>query len=253
MNVADDVEGTCFGALVRPHGLADEGGRIRLLGRLQHMHLAESLASQRAQGPAQLTHLVADDVRPEVAIAPVGVSVAAEALREVEHHRHWNHVILAGEAQQAPPGVPLNIGGVHDNQLAKRQALAGDEVEDFKRSGRDRLVVLVVGDKRAARIRRQDFGRLEVFSRKRRFAASGGPDEHDKRKFRKRYLHVFSIHKKRGGPIGQPGYSRSTPCHWPRWMNRLHERRRSGSRECPARRSCNNHPRSLALREGLVP
>ena len=99
------------------------------------MNLTESLAPQRAHRPAKLPNLVANDMGPEVAIGPMDVSVVAQALGKVENHRHWNHVVLAGKAQQRPPGILLYVRGVYNHQLSERQALAGNVMEDFKRLG----------------------------------------------------------------------------------------------------------------------
>ena len=86
----------------------------------------------------------------------LGVALRADALGQVEHDRHRQHVVLAGQRDQLLAGIGLHVGGVDDGQPAGGQPLARrcsrSSVERVRGGG---LVVLVVGDQAAAEVARR--------------------------------------------------------------------------------------------------
>ena len=103
-----------------------------------------------------------DDPGSEVPVGPLLVPLDAGLLADVEHDRHRQHVLVAGERQQRPPRVRLHVRGVDHGQPPDGQPLRGDHVQRLERGHGDRLVVLVVADQAAEEVRGQHLGRPEV-------------------------------------------------------------------------------------------
>ena len=122
VHVADDVErpGLVPQVAVQP-GPGDRG-RVDLLGSAQHVDGAEPLAGQPAQAAAELAALAAEDVRAEVPVRAGFVAVGAQLFRQVEHDRHRQHVVLAGQQDERPAGLGLGVGGVDNGAAGPRPA-----------------------------------------------------------------------------------------------------------------------------------
>ena len=164
MNVADDVERAVLLFAVVPERLPFDDGCIHFFHGRKNEDVAESFAFQSAQRAAQLLRLIAHDVRTEVTVRAALIAIVAETLRQIQHDSHWKHVIVAREINQRFACFRLNIGGVDNRQLGRRQSFACDEVQDFKGVVGGGLVVFVVGNKAAAEIRRENFRGLEMFT-----------------------------------------------------------------------------------------
>ena len=102
-----------------------------------------------------------------LAAGPLPVSVLAQGFREVEYDRDRDDMVLPRQPNQSAAVFLPHVGGVYHNQFSQCEAFSGNEVEKLKRIRGDRLVVLVVGQHRSARIRGQDFRRPEMVQRKR--------------------------------------------------------------------------------------
>ncbi len=162
--------------------LGDDLGGVDLLRAAQEMHLAEALALQMAQGPAQFALVALDD--PAGQPGPVGarrIAGGADLLGYVEHDRHRQDVVLAGQPYELGPGLGLHIGGVDDGQPTGRQPLARDVVQHIERIAAGALIVLVVADQPAAEVGREDLGGPEMPCGEGGFARSGGADQHHER------------------------------------------------------------------------
>ena len=179
VHVADDVEGAPFRSQIVKQFGPGEGGRLYLVGGVQHVHGAETLARQALEVPAQLLALAADHVRAEVAVGALGVALGAQPLRQVQDDGHREHVVLPGDQDQVAAGLGLHVGRVDHGQAACLEALADDEPQQLERGRGGGLVVLVVGDQPAAEVRGDDLGRLEVRAGERRLARSGHADQQD--------------------------------------------------------------------------
>lgn len=107
------------------------------------------------------------------------VALVAEILRQFQHDRDRQHIVLASQRDQRLARLLLHIRRVDDRQLSGSEALGGNEVQDLKRVGARRLIVLVIRNQAAAKVRGEDFRRFEVPAREGRFAGTGGADENN--------------------------------------------------------------------------
>ncbi|MGX1117124.1 hypothetical protein RKD37_002487 [Streptomyces ambofaciens] len=180
VDVADDVEGAGEVGEVVEALLGDDGGVLGLLGAAQHVHLAEALALQVAQGAAEFAGVALDDPAGQVgAVGAGGVALGAELLGHVEDDGDGQHVVLPGQVDQLTPGVLLHVGRVDDGAAARGEPLARDVVQDVEGVAAGALVVLVVGDQAPAEVGGDDLGRLEVAPGEGGLAGAGGADQHD--------------------------------------------------------------------------
>ena len=184
VDVADDVEGTVLLAPVIPKALALDNGAGHVVHRLEYGDVPETFALQAAHGLVQGLDLRADDVRPEVTVGACGVPFVVDALRQIENDRGRQHVVLAGQGDQALAILGTHVGGVDDGQPTRRQALGRNEVQDVERVLGDGLVVLVVAHQASAEVGRDDLRGQEVLARKRRLAGAGGTNQRDQRQVR---------------------------------------------------------------------
>ncbi len=165
MYVADDVKRPMLVAFVVPQRRPLDGRRLDLIGRVEDENVREALALHAAQRPPQLRFLLADDVRPERPVRASAVAVFADPFRQIENEGDRQAVVLAGKRDERPAGLGLDVGGVHHGQLAQRQPLAGDEMQNVERLLCHRLVVFVVAHHTAAVVGREYLGRQEVLAR----------------------------------------------------------------------------------------
>jgi hypothetical protein len=200
VDVADDVERPVLVPLVVVQRLARDLDRVDLLHRLQHVRVAEALASEEAERAAHGALLVAHDVRPELAVRPQRVALVADARRHIEGDGHRERVVLAGDGDERLAVLRLDVRGVDDRQLRARQALAHDRVQQVEGVVRRGLVVLVVGDEAAAEVGRHDLRRLEVLARERRLAGAGRPDQRHERQLGDLDVHRVNTPICVGGP-----------------------------------------------------
>ncbi len=180
VDVADDVEGAGEVGEVVEALLGDDGGVLDLRDAAQHVHLAEALALQVAQGAAEFAGVALDDAAGHVgAVGAAGVALGADLLGHVQDDGDGQHVVLAGQVDQLTPGVLLHVGRVDDGATAGGEPLAGDVVQDVEGVAAGALVVLVVGDQAPAEVGGDDLGRREVALGERGLAGAGGADQHD--------------------------------------------------------------------------
>ena len=120
----------------------------------------------------------------EVALRTGSVALGAQLLRNIEHDREGEDVMVARELHERLARVRLDVRRVHDRELPELQALPRDEVEDLEGLLRHRLVVLVVADEPAAEVGAQDLGRREVLRGERRLPRSARADQDDEGELR---------------------------------------------------------------------
>ncbi len=123
VDVADDVERPVEVLLVVPERLALDLDAVDVLG-LEHPDVAEALAPETLDRALEVQPLAAQDVRPELAVGPLPVALLADPLRDVEHDRDRQHVVLARERDERLPRVLLDVRGVDDRQPAGGEPLA---------------------------------------------------------------------------------------------------------------------------------
>ena len=162
VDVADDVERAVLASTVRPSRLPLDNRRFDIVRRAEHGDVPEPLFAQVFERAAELFALAADYMRSEGPVGPVAVAVLAEPLRQIEDDRRCQHVVLACQRDQRLPGLRLHVRRIDHGQPSRRQSLRSDELQHLERVLGSRLIVLVVGDKTAEEIRRQDLRRQEV-------------------------------------------------------------------------------------------
>jgi hypothetical protein len=169
--IADQVERPGVPAQVvvrrRPH----DGGLLDLLGAGQHVHRAEPLGLELAQAAPQLTVLAPDHLRAEPRAR------RAQLLRQVQHDRHRQHVVLAGQCDQPGAGGALGVRRVDDGQPTPAQPDTGQVVQRVERVGGGLLAVRVVADQAAEGIRGEHLGRREMPCREGGLTGPAGADQ----------------------------------------------------------------------------
>jgi hypothetical protein len=80
------------------------------------------------------------------------IAVDADALRQVQHHCHRQHVVGPGERDERTAGLGLHVRRVDDGEVAAVEPLAGDVVEHVESGRGGGLVVLVAGDESSAEV-----------------------------------------------------------------------------------------------------
>lgn len=144
--------------------------------------------AQATQRSAQLAVLLMYHVGTEVSVGPGGVAGHAHRFRYVEHDRHRQHVVRAGQRNQMFPSVSLHVGGVDDGQPACLQAFARDEVQHLESGVGGRLVRLIVGDQSPAEVARNHLVATEVLRDEAGLTGAGHADQHDQGEFGDRQL-----------------------------------------------------------------
>ena len=179
VNVADDVERAVLVALVAPKlgALNPDGIHV---GGGDRKRVAKALLGDVARAvAAQILDLTGDSVWRHDAVYALRIAIQADALWHVEDDGSGEDVLRFRQIHQHFARFGLDVGGVHDDQLAALQALGGDVMEHIEGVGGGGLVELVVGHPCAARIRREHFGGLEVFAGEGAFAAAARADQGD--------------------------------------------------------------------------
>ena len=109
-------------------------------------------------------------MRAKVTIGPALIAFVTELFRQVKHNGYRQAVILTSQGQQGLTGLGFNAGGINDGQFTCGKAFGGDKVQYRKCIAAGTLVVLIVGDQAATKVRREHFCWLEVPAREGRFA-----------------------------------------------------------------------------------
>ena len=184
VDVPDDVEWAVLVGAVIPQARAPDRRRLDRLRRIENVHLAKPLFAHTAQPTPQVANLIADYMRPEVAVGPIPIPDLAQPLREVKHDRDREEVVFTRQLDELRAVLALDVRRVDDRHAPASHALASDEVQDLESIARSTLVVLVVSHERAAEIRGQDLRRTESLGRERRLTRTRRADQDDERKLR---------------------------------------------------------------------
>lgn len=242
VHVADQVERPGELAPVVVRAGPDDRRGIHLVRGGQYVHGPEPLGLELAHRASRLVALAADHGRAEPGPGQ------AHRLRQVQHDRHRQHVVLPGQLDQARPGGALGVGGVDHGQPAPAQPDRNEVVQRVERVGRGALVGGVVGDQATEHVGRQRLGGQEVSAGERRLARPAGPDHQHQRQLRDRQLHQRVPRLNTASWVGCPSSgsgspipSRRTryPCrpateeHQVANAARVHSKRWSGCRTAP--------------------
>ena len=162
VHVADDVKRPVLAGPVGPGRLPDHLRGVHLGRAGEDEHAAESLPLQPPDRAREHRVLPGDHPGSEAAVGPRRVPLDAGPLADIEHDRHRQHMMLAGQRHQRPPRVRLHVRGVDHGQPPDGEPLGGDHVQRLEGRRGHRLVVLVVADQAAEEVRGQHLGRPEV-------------------------------------------------------------------------------------------
>ena len=207
VHVADDVERTRVVASVGPQALTFDDRGVGLGFGTQLEPVAEALASEPLQRPAEQSYMVVYNPRTEIAVRPPGVAILADALRQIEHDGDGEGVELAGQTYELGAVFGTDVGRVHDGETSGGETLSGDEFEQLEGIPGGRLVGGVVADQRPAGVGRDHLGGGEVLGREGRLAGTRRADENHQAVFGNLYAH------RRNTPIwvGAPSASSTSP------------------------------------------
>ena len=109
-----------------------------------------------------MTALLANYMWTEIAIRAFLISILTDSIGKIQHESDWQNVVLTSERDERPSRFRLHIGGVDDGESACRKPFRCDEVQHLEGVFRCCLVVLVVRDKAAAKVRGDNFRWFEV-------------------------------------------------------------------------------------------
>ena len=107
------------------------------------------------------------------------VALHADLLGHVEHDRHRQDVVVAGQVNQRAARVRLHVRRVDHGEPAELEPLGGDRVQRGEGRRGDRLVVLVVADQAAEGVRGQHLCRPEMPGREAGLAGPAHADQDD--------------------------------------------------------------------------
>jgi len=93
---------------------------------------------------AQLSHLVAYDVRPKLPVRPLLVAILALSFRQVQHDCHRQHVVFPRQRHQWLARFRLHVGRIDHRQQPARQPLAGHVMQQVECVIRGVLRVFIV-------------------------------------------------------------------------------------------------------------
>ena len=88
VDVADDVERPRIVAAVGPQAAAHDLDVVDLVLRVELEPVPEALPTEALDRAAQRAHVVAHDMRPEIAVRSRGIALVTDAFRQIEHDRH---------------------------------------------------------------------------------------------------------------------------------------------------------------------
>jgi hypothetical protein len=133
--------------------------------------------------------LVSHYVWTKLPVGPHLVTFMTELLRDIQHDYHGQNVKFASESYQGFPSFRLNVRRIDNRQTASSKPLTRNVMQHIECIICGRLSILVIRDKSATEIGRENFCRLKVLLRERRFPATGGTYQHNERQLWNRDLH----------------------------------------------------------------
>src|SRR5260370_37793103 len=85
------------------------------------------------------------------------ITFVTELFTQIKHNGYRQAVILTSQGQQELAGLGFNAGGINDGQFTSGKAFGGDKVQYRKCIAAGTLVVFIVGDQAATKVRREHF------------------------------------------------------------------------------------------------
>ena len=115
--------------------------------------MAEAFLAQCLERAPQVIDLPPNDMGAEFPVAAVRIAVVAEPLRQVEDNGDRQHVVGLRQRHQRLSCLRLDVRRVNHRQLPSLQSFAGDEIQSLERIRRGCLVVFIIADESAAKVR----------------------------------------------------------------------------------------------------
>jgi hypothetical protein len=122
-----------------------------------------------------------DHLRRDAAVWAFPIPGLVDLGRQREHDRDGRPRQAPREIEQRSAIASFEVRRVDHGQSRPPQTMSGRAMEQVERRRRRPLVVLVIGDHRAERVRREHLGRAEVAPRERRFSCARRSDQQDER------------------------------------------------------------------------
>jgi hypothetical protein len=139
---------------------------IDLFRRGELEDVTDSLAFQTAQRTPELLGLVANNMRSKLPIRAKSIAILAQPLGKIKDNGLGKDVELLRESDEGFASLWLNIRSINYGESSTRESLSNDLVQEIERVPRGGLVVLVVRNKRPAKVRRNYLCREEVLAGK---------------------------------------------------------------------------------------
>jgi hypothetical protein len=107
---------------------------------------------QPAEGAPHLLILSTYNVRTNVAIGPLPISLNVKRLREIEDNSYRGTSVGPSKRHERPAGLRPDIGRVDNRQAAGGEPFGGDEMQHVEGVFGRRLIIFIVGDKTSKEI-----------------------------------------------------------------------------------------------------
>jgi hypothetical protein len=180
VKVAKDIEGAGLILLVVPERRATD---LNFFGWVKNVDVSEAFFFEPAKAFLEIKKLPSNDDRAEVTIGAKEVAFLADLLWRVDDKSDGKAVVFAGLFDEALAVFGANVGGVDYSEEASGQALFKQVVECIESVTGAGLVVLIITDKAAEEVGREDFGWEKVLFCQSGFTGTGGSYESDQRQF----------------------------------------------------------------------
>src|SRR5580704_119038 len=103
---------------------------------------------------------------PKLPIRAMSIAILAQPLRKIKDNGLGEDVELLRESDEGLASLRLDIRSVDNGESSTRESLSNDLVQEIERIARGGLVVLVVRNKRPAKVRGNYLCREEVLAGK---------------------------------------------------------------------------------------
>src|SRR5258708_24048368 len=109
---------------------------------------------------------MANTMRPKLPIRAKSIAILAQPLGKIDDDGLGKEVKLLRQSDERLASLRLDICGIDHGKSSSRESLSNDLVQEVEPVPCGGLIVLVVRNKRPAKVRRDDLCRKEVLSGK---------------------------------------------------------------------------------------
>src|ERR1700733_3343794 len=129
-------------------------------------------------------------MRAELTVGTFLITILASPFGKIKDDSHGEKVIFLRESDERLARFRLDIGSVDNCKPSARKSLTNDSVQQVECVASGRLIILVICDQTATKVRRDNRCRKEVLTAERRFSGTGGTHQQYERKLRNCDLHA---------------------------------------------------------------